>query len=428
VKAPFFLILVLIFAILILGLATLQRSVLVLAIPLMVYLFTAIASRPEGANLSVTREVFPDYAPQGTPITVKLTITNQGAAIDELVVQDVLPDGVTKIGGKPSAIFFLEAQGRLELEYTVEARRGEYTDYTALVYTRDFLNFFEQPSVYRTAPRLIVAPRYPKLDRIKIRPFQTRGFAGPIAARQGGTGIDFWGVREYQTGDPQRQINWKLAARSYQELYVNIFEQERVADVGVILDARQRANALTPGGSLFEHSVRAAAALAVNFLNDGNRVSLLVYGSGMYRVFPGYGKTQRDRILRTLARAKPEINYALESLEYLPTRFFPAKSQIVIVSPLLPEDVPVIVRIRAHGYAVMVISPDPVSYESAIYGDSTSPAYRIADAERTFTLRQLQERGVQVVNWHIDQPLEGTIRDGLSRQPLVVPEPRSALL
>lgn len=427
-KASFFLVLVLILVILILGVATLQRGVLVLAIPLMVYLFTAIARRPEAVNLTVMREIFPDYAPQGTPISVKLTVTNQGPAIDELVVQDVLPDGVTKIGGKSSAISFLEAQGKLELEYTVEARRGEYNDYAALVYASDFLNFFEQSSVYRTAPRLIVAPRYPQLNRIKIRPFQTRGFAGPIAARQGGTGIDFWGIREYQIGDLQRQINWKLAARSYQELYVNIFEQERVADVAVILDARQRANAMTLGGSLFEHSLRAAAALAVNFLDDGNRVSLLVYGSGMYRVFPGYGKTQKDRILRTLARAKLEVNYALESLEYLPTRFFPAKSQVVIVSPLLPEDVPVIVRIRAHGYAVMVISPDPISYESATYRDSTSFAYRIADAERTFILRQLQGRGVQLVNWHIDQPLEGAIRDTLNRQPLVVPAHRTGLL
>ncbi len=418
----------LILGLLITGVGTLQGGLLILTIPLMVYLFAAIARRPEEVKLTVTREIFPDYAPQGTPITVKLTITNQGDAIDELAVQDVLPGGMMQTGGKSSAVSSLEAQGKIELEYTIEAQRGEYNGYEVLVRARDFLSFFERTSVYRTSPRLIVSPRYPKLNQIKIRPPQTRGFAGPIAARQGGTGIDFWGVREYHTGDPQRQINWKLAARSFQEVYVNIFEQERVADVGLILDARQRANVVTPAGSLFEHSVRATAALAENFLSDGNRVSLLIYGSGMIRVFPGYGKTQRDRILWSLARAKVQINYALESLEHLPTRFFPAKSQVVIFSPLLPEDIPVIVRIRAHGYAVMVISPDPISYQCAIYHDFTSLAYRLADAERNFILRQLRGRGIQIVNWHIDQPLEAALSRTAAHQSLVVPDHRTRLL
>jgi uncharacterized protein (DUF58 family) len=417
---PLLLVLGLIFGLVILGVATLQSGVLILAIPFMAYLFIAISRRPEEIRLTVTREISADYVPQGTPITVKLTIMNQGPAIDELAVQDVLPSGVVHIEGKTSGICFLARQGKMELEYTIEAHRGEYNVYEVLVYARDSLDFFEQSFVYQTSPHLVTRPRYPKLNRIKIRPPQTRGFAGPIAARQGGIGLDFWGVREYQIGDPQRQINWKLAARSYHELYVNVFEQERVADVGIILDARQRTNVIIPSGSLFEHSVHAAAALAENFLGDGNRVSLLVYGPGMARVFPGYGRIQQDRILRVLSKVQPGTNYALESLAHLPTRLFPAKSQLVIVSPLVPEDVPAIVRMRAHGYAVMVISPDPISYESAAYQDSTTPAYRMAYAERHFILRQLLGNGTQIVDWLVDQPLEGTIRNALARQPLVV--------
>jgi uncharacterized protein (DUF58 family) len=417
VRAPFYVVLSLIFGIIILGLATLQSGVLILSIPLMAYLFAAILQRPEAIRLMVAREVSPDYMPQGTPINVKLTVTNtnQGASIDELEIQDVLPGGVRLVEGKLSTVSFMAPQGEIALEYTVTADRGEYNTYEVLLYARDCLSLFELPFVYRTAPHFIVRPRYPKLDRIKIRPPQTRGFAGPIAARQGGTGIGFWGVREYQTGDPRRQINWRLAARSYQELYTNVFEQERVADVGLILDARQRTNVITPGGSLFEHSVRAAAALAENFLDDGNRVSLLVYGAGISRVFPGYGRVQRDRLLKALARAKPGMNYALESLANLPTRFFPAKSQIIMVSPLLPEDIPVIVRMRAHGYAVMVISPDPIAYEAA--ADQHTLAYRVAFAERAFMLYQIRRSGAQIVNWLVDQPLEIAIRDALARQP-----------
>jgi uncharacterized protein (DUF58 family) len=278
--------------------------VLVLAIPLNVYLFGAVLDRPEAISLTVSRELFPDHAPESTPLTVKLGVINQGRAIGEVAIQDVVPDGMRQLDGKSSLVAVLDAQREMALEYATAADRGEYNAYEVLIQARDVFGLFESQSVYRTAPRLIVQPRYPKLDRIKVRPPQTRGFAGPIAARQGGNGIGFFGIREYQAGDPQRQINWRLSARVDRELYTNVFEQERVADVGLILDARERANVTTTSGSLFEHALRAAAALAENFLDDGNRVSLLVYGFNMRRVFPGYGKIQRNRILTALAKAQ----------------------------------------------------------------------------------------------------------------------------
>ena len=415
-KAPFFWVATLIFGLILLGIASLHSSLLILAIPLMAYVFAAIYQRPEAVKLLVARQMSHDFAPQGTPIIVKLSVVNQSAPLDELIVRDTLPDGVRKTEGPLSAARTLSAEGRIELEYTIEAERGEYAHYETLVSVRDFSGCFEIPLVYRTSPRLTVHPRYPKLDRIKIRPPQTRGFAGPISARQGGTGIDFWSVREYQSGDPPRQINWKLSARSERDLYTNIYEQERVADVGIIVDARQRTNVVTNSGSLFDHSIRAAASLAENFLDDGNRVSLLLYGSGLLRVFPGYGRVQQDLILKALAKASTAVNFALENLNELPTRLFPAKSQIVLVSPLMPEDIPVIVRMRSHGYAVIIISPDPVTYESRFYRDTRSAAYQIASAERRLMLRRVRASGAQIVDWNVDQPLEVTVREALAWQ------------
>jgi len=226
-------------------------------------------------------------------------------------------------------------------------------------------------------------------------------------------------VREYQLGDPLRWINWRVVARHTESLYTNVFEQERIADVGLILDARQQNDVLSPDGALFDHSVRATASLADVFLGAGNRVGLLIYGSGMTRTFPGYGKVQRDRIMRALARAKTGFNYALESLEYLPTRFFPARSQIVMVSPLLPEDLRVLVRLKACGYQVMVISPDPIDFEAK----SLAPhrtfqlATRIARAERKLLLCELQRVGIQIVDWQVAQPLDRVIRVSLGRLP-----------
>ncbi len=416
-KLPLVVIVGLILAIIILGIATLEGGLLLLAVPLMVYLAAGVLQRPETVELSIERDVSPDYAPQDTPVDIHLLVTNRGPSIDELYLRDLIPQGLDKTKGDSSCLCSFPAGAQVELSYTVNARRGGYDQYHVSAVARDLSGLFEKAVVYRTNSRLVIHPRYPRLDRIKIRPPETRGFAGPIPARQGGTGIDFYGVREYQSGDPPRQINWRLAERNDRELFTNIYEQERVADVGLILDARQKSDVVTAGGSLFEHSVRAAAAFADNLLGDGNRVSLLVYGAGQATVFPGYGRIHRDRILAALARATPGMNYALESLTYLPTRFFPAKSQLVFISPLQPDDIPVIVQMRAHGYAIIVISPNPVSFESSADKDLGSPAYRLARAERELMLRRVRRSGAQVVDWQVTLPLESAVRESLSHRP-----------
>jgi uncharacterized protein (DUF58 family) len=100
-----------------------------------------------------------------------------------------------------------------------------------------------------------------RLRQVIIRPRRTRDDAGPVPSRQGGAGVDFFNLREYQAGDPLRWLNWKAIARHTQTLFTNQFEIERITDVGLILDARQQCDFSHPGASLFEYSVRGAHAI-----------------------------------------------------------------------------------------------------------------------------------------------------------------------
>jgi uncharacterized protein (DUF58 family) len=202
-------------------------------------------------------------------------------------------------------------------------------------------------------------------------------------------------------------------------MFSNEFEQERIADVGLILDARRRSDIHSQNDSLFEYSVQAAASIADTFLKDGNRVGLLVYGGFLDWIFPGYGKIQRERILQALSRAKTGESLIFDTLDFLPTRFFPARSQIVILSPLNTDDFPILVRLRARGYQVMVISPDPVSFEANILRNQTQVglAFRIARLERALLLRKLRTAGILVVDWPVTRPLEEAIQRSLGRRP-----------
>jgi len=187
--------------------------------------------------------------------------------------------------------------------------------------------------------------------------------------------------------------------------------------VGIVLDARERANLFQDKYSIFEHSVTAAAAISDAFISQGNRVGLLVYGSYLTSILPGYGKIQREKILQSLARAVPGASTVFEGLEHLSSRMFPPQSQIVLVSSLVYDDLNVVVQLRARGYQVMVVSPDPITFELRLLPSSKDVelASRIIRMERDLLIKRLGRAGIQVIEWDVSRPFDQAVGPMLKR-------------
>lgn len=396
------------------GLVTFQGGVVTLAIPLLVYVAATLLFQPPAVKLRVERILSADTLIQRKPVEVTVRITNEGAALDEVTVQDTLPAGMRLTDGKTDVLTSMPAGSVVELVYSVSAPRGYYSFSDVTVRARDHLGVQRSETVFSAYKRVIYLPELTKLRKIAIRPHRTHGHYGPIPSRQPGSGVDFYGLREYQMGDPRRWINWRASARQEQRLFVNQFEQERIADVGIILDAREQSDVRLPDGqSLFEYGVQAAGSLSDALLHDGNRVGLLVYGFGVERTFPGYGKVQQKRIVQALGRTRTGHNFALETLGFLPTRFFPTGSQIIMVSPLMLDDAQPLMQLRASGYEVLVVSPNPVDFEARglnLYGGL---AWQTARIERALLLRRLQRYGIRIFDWPVDQDFESLVRNTL---------------
>jgi len=417
------------YALFVLGLAVRSGEILLLTIPFILVLSAAFFYAPAVPNLQIKRSFSEDYVSPGKIITVSILIQNQGESLDEFYIEDRLPPKLEVIEGETFLLTRLPKGDRVEFHYQVRGDRGSYPFEKIHIRCNDALGLVNRQGWVNAVGQIFVKPAVRKLRSIPIRPLNTHLFTGPIPAHRGGSGLNFFEVREYNLGDPLRQINWKITARHDDDLYTNHFELERVADVGIILDARQQTDMTIPlkndpdnqplAISLFEHSVLATAALSDLFLRDGHRVGLLVYGRGQHATFPGYGKIQRERILRALAQARTGDNMALESLSYLPTRFFPSRSQIVFISPLSPADPPILTQLLANGYRILIISPDSVSFEAQSLPENfdTLYAFRLARIERTLLIRRLQRFGITVVDWQVDQPLETILRNVLFRAP-----------
>ncbi len=393
------------FGMALLGLATLNGALIALAIPPAIFVGAALLDTPDDLHVQATRTLSTERTSPGAMIDVRVAITNCGPRTVSVLFEDVIPAGLELTGGQSACLTLLAPGATATLAYTVRGVRGFYHFSGVQATVSDRLGLNRRTMAVAAPGNILIMPEVARLTRLGIHPRRTRIFSGTIPARQGGAGVEFFGVREYQAGDPVRWMNNRATARFPGSLYVNEFEQERVADIGIILDARRGSDVQGNHHTLFEYSVQAAAALADALISQGNRVGLLIYGHAIEWTFPGYGKMQREKVLRALAQARTGDRAALASLADIPTRLFPARSQIVLVSPLQPGDASPILHMRAHGYDVLIISPDPVAFEATTIGVVADLAVRIARVERQALLQRLLMAGVRIVDWNVETPL-----------------------
>jgi uncharacterized protein (DUF58 family) len=301
------------------------------------------------------------------------------------------------------------------MAYRVRLPRGTHRFDTAQVTCWSPWGIASRTDGFREESSVIAQPAVESLGAITIRPRRTRAFAGTVKSNLGGQGLDFFGCRSYVPGDDIRRINWRAYARQ-DSLVVNEYELERLADVSVVLDARLRTHHRLGDETTFDYAVRAAGSLASHFLSFGNIVGLLVYGDIVQWVFPGVGKTQERRILDSLSRACAAEKEVFEDLRNIPTRLFPAQSQLVFVSPLADDDdVEVLSLLRDRGYSVLLVCLHAATWEAQQMG-SESPArtaLRMQHLRRSLFLGSLARSGIRVVNWDINEPLPYAIERDL---------------
>lgn len=409
-------------ALVLLGLGLRSGPVLVLAIPALVFalagVYRLLGQRPP--HVELTRTLSARRVSDGQIVTVTVECRHLGPRAMPLVVREVLPMGLQLVEGDLALARLSKPGDAFSLQYQVRAPRGLYRWQRVEVFCRDPLSAAAFERSIPCASSLWSLPRAEPIRAFPIAPRRTRVFSGIVKARRGGDGVEFFGTRPYTWGDEMRRMHWKASARVGQWITTQ-FEQERVADVAIVLDARRRSNVddaegADRPGSLFEFGVRAAASVAQFTLAQGNRVGLLHYGRALEWTYPGHGNRQRERLFQALACARLGDKSVFEGFEYLPQKLFPARSQLILVSPLLPGDVEALRRLRAHGHYLTVISPNPVLFEARLVPRSPvrDAALRLALLERRTTVHALRRSWITVVDWDTDKPLSPQLHKALA--------------
>ena len=394
------------------GLATVQGFVLALAIPPLVLVAWALWQAPRRLNLDVRRHLDQDRVAQGEHIRTVVTVEDREGALEHVLVEQPFPAGLAKHDGEHEGWLGLEPGQSSRIEHRLEGARGYYVLPPLRIAASDPFGLFNVTATHDPINRLFVLPRAIKIPTMAIQARRTRVYPGLIPARKGGPGVEFFGLREYQAGDSWRWLNHRATARSDTTLFVNEFQLERAIDIGLILDIRAVTNVFTGDRSILEFSIHAAASLADTLLAYGNRVGLFLYGGSIDWTFPGSGKQQYEKILRTLARARVETSQIFNRLDYVPARLFPHRSLLLLISPLHPEDHTELLKLRARGYQVIVVCPDPIAFEEALLEDDEERelAGRLAALERAHLTGRLLRGGIRVTTWDTRLPFAEAAR------------------
>lgn len=396
-------------ALALLGLFTREGRIVALSIPPLLFgvgliLSDAFHTVPP---FHVSRSLCDSRIHEDESTDVTLTLSNAGLKPAFVTLHDDLPPGVVVVDGETSIAGRLEPRASETRIYTMSARRGGHDQKLLRGSSWAAWGLAVRDLELRMETRLASVPIYETLKDIEIRPRRFHAYAGSVRTRRAGSGLEILGCREYAPGDDIRRINWRASARR-EDLIVNLYEQERMTDVNLIVDARSSMHVQVGEVNTFDLVVRGAASMASYFLRQGNRVGLMVYGDALNWTFPAAGKLQMERLLHALALARPSTRLAFEQLRHIPTRLFATGSQLVIFSTLgLPDDLDVPAELVGRGYSILLIYPNSLHLERA----AAKTRLPVELAERVVRLGQhtllshLARSGVQVVDWDVTEPL-----------------------
>ncbi len=409
-----------VFMLLVVALITRNGDIAWMILPFLAYLGVGVLQTPnlERISLSAKRTWEQTRVNGIVSIVVDLVIQNKAAETVHLFIEETVQPGMKIAEGELSQWATLCPGESTQLNYSFTAARGNFSWKSVRVRVGDPLGLIETELLLPDDTTIQVRPQIKKFKAISLRPHDTVHAPGSIPARLGGSGTDFFGVREYHTGDSLRTLDWRLTARHPRKFFTKEFEQEEIAEIGLILDARANTALQIGGESLFEYSVGATASLAEMFLHQGHRVSLLVFGGTMLKAFPGYGKTQLHRIMSCLSKARVDTESStLGSFDFVPLRMFPNHALIIVISSLTPTDRYLFQRLRAYEYQAVLVSPDPIDFAyPTLAQDATNQlAIRAARVERRLRLNDIAQMHIPVIDWQVSQPLFPLVRNALTR-------------
>ncbi len=241
------------------------------------------------------------------------------------------------------------------------------------------------------------------------------GLVGNHRSRRPGEGGELAGVRPFAPGDRLRRIDWRVSLRT-RDLHVASTLSDRDAEVLLLLDVLGEAGA--SGGvkgraSVLDTTVRAAAAIAEHYLQRGDRVSLMEYGSSARRLRAATGRRQYLTVLEWLLDVRADTGDQGGPHEHVfGAHHVSSDALVVVLTPLVdPRSADMLAGLSQSGRYTVAVDTLPAGAAPPNRGPWTPIATKLWRMERENVLGRLREHGVPVVTWAGAGSLDLVLRD-----------------
>jgi len=149
------------------------------------------------------------------------------------------------------------------------------------------------------------------LQRVRKIEIKTRGlskniFAGEYHSVFKGRGMAFSEVREYQYGDPIRDIDWNVTAR-FNKPYVKVFEEERELTVMLLIDMSASQSLGSRMRTKREYIAEIAAVLSFSAIQNNDKIGVILFSDSVEKFIPPQkGRKHILRVIREILEFSPQ--------------------------------------------------------------------------------------------------------------------------
>lgn len=178
-----------------------------------------------------------------------------------------------------------------------------------------------------------------KLLEIKTKSLSKQVFSGEYHSAFKGRGMTFSEVREYQTGDEIRTIDWNVTAR-FNEPFVKVFEEERELNVLLVIDVSSSQSYGIQSKSKLELALELAAVLSFSAIANHDKIGALFYSNQIEKYIPPKkGRNHGLVILRELSEqnTKNKQTNLVEALKFI-RNTEKKRSVVFVISDFIDEN------------------------------------------------------------------------------------------
>jgi uncharacterized protein (DUF58 family) len=314
-------------------------------------------------HIEIRREV-PALVGEDDTVEVKLFLRNPGRTVNNLVVVDNFAPEEEAYRERKVMVGRLPGNGTGE--YTYEAncwRRGVWRVGPLELRRESPLAVFKNRNVRLESSLIHVYPHlYPSPSWAQAMG-GARERVGLGTTDKAGWSSEFYGVREYQPGDPRRLIHWPSTAKCM-TLMVKELEMAVDFDLTAIIDLNRFAVTGQGKHTTFEYMVKIIGSLCREMLRKCHNLNVVALGDGVRSIRCSRGMTDLPLILDFLTEQQPEGHLPLElTLEQLQAQL---KSDSTLIVPLQRPNlkmVEILSLLRMQGIESRVLLFDAASFQ-----------------------------------------------------------------